>query len=150
MLEYQDAGFAVSYEERLWCGARWELVSGLWPVTSAGRIDQIQLTAMRETLVTARICPLSQFSLLFQRWTSESHVFSKKINSWWVFDETNLSCYSKYKLWDNCFIYCKLKYTPGSAAMRTAQDPWPEQDGGVKTPPSHWLKLHSLLTKECH
>ena len=26
--------------------------------------------------------------------------------SWLVFDETNLSCYSKYKLWDNCFIYC--------------------------------------------
>ena len=23
-----------------------------------------------------------------------------------VFDETNLSCYSKYKLWDNCFIFC--------------------------------------------
>lgn len=78
MLEYQDAGFAVSYEERLWWGARRELVSGLWPVTSAGRTDQIQLTAMRETLVTAQICLLFQILTLFQRWTSESHVISKK------------------------------------------------------------------------
>ena len=28
---------------------------------------------------------------------------------WWVFDETNLSCYSKYKLWDNCFYLCAYK-----------------------------------------
>ena len=57
-MEYQDAGSAVSYEERVW--SERELVSGMWPVTSeCSRVDQIQLTAMRETLVTAQICPLN-------------------------------------------------------------------------------------------
>ena len=53
-MEYQDAGSAVS-------SVGWEGIS-IWDVTSAsesGRIDQIQLTAMRETLVTAQICPLN-------------------------------------------------------------------------------------------
>ena len=55
-MEYQDAGSAVS-------SVGWEGIS-IWDVTSAsesGRIDQIQLTAMRETLVTAQICPLKLF-----------------------------------------------------------------------------------------
>ena len=55
-MEYQDAGSAVS-------SVGWEGIS-IWDVTSAsesGRIDQIQLTAMRETLVTAQICPLYLF-----------------------------------------------------------------------------------------
>ena len=55
-MEYQDAGSAVS-------SVGWEGIS-IWDVTSAsesGRIDQIQLTAMRETLVTAQICPPLSF-----------------------------------------------------------------------------------------
>ena len=63
-------------------------------------IPLLVMETWRHSAVQCTVCCLlkSDMSYICNSWPLG--------NSWWVFDETNLSCYSKYKLWDNCFIYC--------------------------------------------